>query len=90
MSTETLMANWISGSRSAQVAAVFRCERIRSSRVKVLCCTSIDWGCAGVVRICLMSAALQSVDTTPRNSDPLSESINSGTPCTANHVSPRV
>ena len=39
-----------------------------------------------MVRICFMSVALHIVVTTPMNSFPLSERINSGTPCIANQL----
>ena len=89
VSMETFIANWISGKRSAHCGAAARLERMRNSRVSVLCCIShspLACGCPGVVRICLISAVLQSVETTPINSFPRSESINSGTPCSANHL----
>ena len=80
-------ANCISGRRSDQLTCFLDSDRIRSSRVNVLCWPShrsFACGWPGEVFICLMSAAVHSVVTTPRNSLPLSDRINSGTPWNKN------
>ena len=83
-----LTANCISVSKSAHVGWYGRADLILSSVVSVLCCTShnpLAWGWYGVVFMCSMPRSLHTVDTTPRNSLPLSDRTNWGIPWKWNH-----